>query len=174
MLRLAAGRKAEPSATIIDSRTLRSTLESGERSGYDGGKRKKGSKIHMAVDTLGYPSLARAGPATSSARALLDQLVRTPSDILRVGNHPDYGMAVPNPDHFIPLLYLAELPGVEGVEVDPLLRGYAMGSISMTCYGLRADLTLSPSMQPICRAASRPIKPTCESAHQSTASSRSP
>lgn len=40
---LAAGRKAEPSAAIIDSRTLRSTPESGECAGYDGGKRKKGS-----------------------------------------------------------------------------------------------------------------------------------
>lgn len=48
VLRLAAGRTAEPSAAIIDSRTLRSTPESGERAGYDGGKRKKGSKLHMA------------------------------------------------------------------------------------------------------------------------------
>ena len=38
VLRLAAGRKAEPTAAIIDSRTLRSTPESGERAGYDGGK----------------------------------------------------------------------------------------------------------------------------------------
>ncbi len=42
VLRLAAGRNAEPTAAIIDSRTLRSTPESGERAGYDGGKRKKG------------------------------------------------------------------------------------------------------------------------------------
>ena len=47
VLRLAAGRKAEPTAAIIDSRTLRSTPESGERAGYDGGKRKNGSKIQM-------------------------------------------------------------------------------------------------------------------------------
>lgn len=46
VLRLAAGREAEPTAAIIDSRTLRSTPESGEQAGYDGGKRKKGSKIH--------------------------------------------------------------------------------------------------------------------------------
>jgi hypothetical protein len=52
VLRLAAGHRGEPTAAIIDSRTLRSTPESGECAGYDGGKRKKGSKIHMAVDTL--------------------------------------------------------------------------------------------------------------------------
>jgi len=54
ILRIAAGRQATPSAAILDSRTLRSTPESGHRAGYDGGKRKKGSKIHLAVDTLGH------------------------------------------------------------------------------------------------------------------------
>ena len=53
VLRLAAGRAEEPTAAIIDSRTLRSTPESGARAGYDGAKRKRGSKLHMAVDTLG-------------------------------------------------------------------------------------------------------------------------
>jgi transposase len=54
VLRLAAGRREEPTAAIIDSRTLRSTPESGQRAGYDGAKRKRGSKVHMAVDTLGH------------------------------------------------------------------------------------------------------------------------
>ena len=54
VLRLADGRAAEPSAVVMDSRTLRSTPESGERAGYDGAKRKKGTKLHMAVDTLGH------------------------------------------------------------------------------------------------------------------------
>ena len=54
VLRLAAGRKEEPTAAILDSRTLRSTPESGPRAGYDGAKRKRGSKVHMAVDTLGH------------------------------------------------------------------------------------------------------------------------
>src|SRR5215475_1402187 len=53
LLRLAAGREAEPSAAIFDSRTLQSTPESGHRAGYDGAKRRKGSKVHLAVDTLG-------------------------------------------------------------------------------------------------------------------------
>ena len=54
LLRLALGRKATPSAAVLDSRTVSSTPESGERAGYDGYKRRKGSKIHIAVDTLGH------------------------------------------------------------------------------------------------------------------------
>ena len=54
ILRVLEGRAEEPSAAIFDSRTLQSTPESGHRGGYDGAKRKKGSKVHMAVDTLGY------------------------------------------------------------------------------------------------------------------------
>jgi hypothetical protein len=38
---------------VVDSRTLQSTPESGARAGYDGGKRRKGAKVHAAVDTLG-------------------------------------------------------------------------------------------------------------------------
>jgi transposase len=53
VLRLAAGRSVEPSAAIFDSRTLQSSPESGHRAGYDGAKRRKGSKVHAAVDTLG-------------------------------------------------------------------------------------------------------------------------
>lgn len=53
VLRLAVGRNEQPSAAIFDSRTLQSSPESGERAGYDGAKRRKGSKTHMAVDTLG-------------------------------------------------------------------------------------------------------------------------
>jgi transposase len=54
LLRVLEGRAEEPSAAIFDSRTLQSTPESGHRGGYDGAKRKKGSKVHMAVDTLGH------------------------------------------------------------------------------------------------------------------------
>src|SRR5512143_2640090 len=53
LIRLAKGKKEQPSAVIFDGRTVQSTPESGERAGYDGYKRKKGSKIHLAVDTLG-------------------------------------------------------------------------------------------------------------------------
>jgi transposase len=77
VLRLAAGRKAEPTAAIIDSRTLRSTPESGERAGYDGGKRKKGSKIHMAVDTLGHLLALHVTPASAEDRGEVERLART-------------------------------------------------------------------------------------------------
>lgn len=46
-------RDEQPSAVVLDARTLQSTPESGERAGYDGHKKKHGSKIHIAVDTLG-------------------------------------------------------------------------------------------------------------------------
>jgi transposase len=54
MLRMAQGRTGQPSAAIFDGHTLQSTCESGPRAGYDGYKRKKGRKVHMAADTLGY------------------------------------------------------------------------------------------------------------------------
>ncbi|RYE04489.1 MAG: 4,5-DOPA dioxygenase extradiol [Sphingomonadales bacterium] len=74
--------------------------------------------------------------------AVLEQISSSPADILRVREHPDYALAVPTPDHFIPLLYLAGLAAAEGATLEPLVRGYAMGSISMTCYGLGADIAL--------------------------------
>jgi transposase len=76
MLRLAAGRKAEPSAAIIDSRMLRSTPESGERVGYDGAKRKKGSKLHIAVDTLGHLLALHVTPASAQDRDEVENLAR--------------------------------------------------------------------------------------------------
>jgi len=54
LLREFAGRKGQPTAMIMDSRTLQSTPESGSRGAYDGAKRRKGSKVHAAVDTLGH------------------------------------------------------------------------------------------------------------------------
>jgi hypothetical protein len=48
-----AGRKDQLTAACIGSRTLQSAPENGARAGYDGAKRRKGWKIHIAVDTLG-------------------------------------------------------------------------------------------------------------------------
>ena len=70
--------------------------------------------------------------------AVLRQLADAPADILKVAEHPDYELAVPTPDHFIPLLYLAGLAAAEG-GVRPLIQGYALGSLSMTCYGMGTD-----------------------------------
>ena len=74
LLRLASGRAEEPTAAIIDSRTLRSTPESGTRAGYDGAKRKRGSKVHMAVDTLGHLLALHVTPADVGDRAAVGRL----------------------------------------------------------------------------------------------------
>jgi 4,5-DOPA dioxygenase extradiol len=74
--------------------------------------------------------------------AVADRLGRDPGDILKVQEHPDYALAVPTPDHFAPLLYIAGLAAAAGISPEPLVRGYAMGSISMTCYGIGADVEL--------------------------------
>ena len=74
--------------------------------------------------------------------AAVEQLARAPGDVLQLLGHADYDAAVPTPDHFIPLLYLAGIAAAEGVSAEPLMRGYAMGSISMTCYAVGADVAL--------------------------------
>ena len=74
LLRLAKGKNEQPSAAIFDGRTVQSTPESGERAGYDGYKRKKGSKIHLAVDTLGLLLAAHVTPANEQERAQVQKL----------------------------------------------------------------------------------------------------
>jgi transposase len=76
ILRIAAGRSEQPSAAIIDSRTLRSTPESGARAGYDGAKRKKGSKLHLAVDTLGHLLTLHVTPANTDDRAEVGRIAK--------------------------------------------------------------------------------------------------
>ena len=76
ILRLLEGRPEEPSAAILDSRTLRSTPESGHRAGYDGAKRKKGSKVHMAVDTLGHLLSLHVTAADEQDRGQVAKLAR--------------------------------------------------------------------------------------------------
>jgi transposase len=69
VLRLAEGRDPEPTAAILDSRTLQSSPESGARAGYDGHKRRRGSKVHLAVDTLGHLLALLVTPADAQDRA---------------------------------------------------------------------------------------------------------
>jgi len=69
LIREIEGRMPQPRAAILDSRTLQSTPESGGRAGYDGHKRRKGSKVHLAVDTLGQLLAVVVTPANEQDRA---------------------------------------------------------------------------------------------------------
>jgi 4,5-DOPA dioxygenase extradiol len=72
--------------------------------------------------------------------AVAEQLKSDPGGILRLTSHADFALAAPTPDHFVPLLYIAGLAAASGERMDALVRGYAMGSLSMSCYGVGADL----------------------------------
>ncbi|MGY3091349.1 transposase [Hymenobacter sp. UYAg731] len=72
--RLLLGRPATPSAVVLDGRTLQSTPESGHRAGYDGAKRRKGSKAHIAVDMLGQLLSVVITPANEQERAQVGEL----------------------------------------------------------------------------------------------------
>jgi transposase len=85
LLRVAQGRNAQPSAAIFDGRTLQSTPESGARAGYDGHKKKKGSKIHLAVDTLGNVLTMLATPANAQERAQVGELAAAVQEV--TGDH---------------------------------------------------------------------------------------
>ncbi len=81
LLRLAQGRAAAPSAVIFAGRTLQSTPESGSRAGYDGHKRKKGSTVHMAVDTLGHLLALLVTPANEQERAPVAELAAAVQEV---------------------------------------------------------------------------------------------
>jgi len=74
VLRVAEGREPEPTAAIFDGRTMQSTPESGGRAGYDGHKKRNGSKVHMAVDTLGHLLALRVTPANVQERQQVAEL----------------------------------------------------------------------------------------------------
>lgn len=76
ILRVKEGRKKQPTAAVIDSRTVRSTPESGHRAGYDGHKRTNGSKVHVAVDTLGQLLALMVTPANENDRTTVAELAQ--------------------------------------------------------------------------------------------------
>jgi transposase len=81
VLRLAQGRNEEPSAAIFDSRTVQSSPESGHRAGFDGAKRRKGSKVHLAVDTLGHLLALHVTPANEQDRAQVSELAAAVQEV---------------------------------------------------------------------------------------------
>jgi transposase len=76
VLRELSERASQPTAVILDGRTVQSTPESGARAGYDGHKRRKGSKVHIAVDTLGHLLALKVTPANEQERAQVGALAQ--------------------------------------------------------------------------------------------------
>ena len=89
LVREHAGRHAQPTAMILDSRTIQSTPTSGARAGYDGAKRRKGSKVHAAVDTLGHLLALHVTPANAQDRAQVATLAEAVQAI--TGQHVTLG-----------------------------------------------------------------------------------
>ncbi len=77
------------------------------------------------------------------ARALM---IEAPTEIGRLVDHPDFDLAVPTPDHFLPLLHLAGLGGAAGGGVEVLVDGYAFGSLSMTAYTLGLTCSIDSAL----------------------------
>jgi len=80
VLRVCHGKRSWPTAAIIDSRTIKSTPESGSRSGYDGYKHTQGSKVHKVVDTLGHLLALHVTPANESERDQVELLAKQVQD----------------------------------------------------------------------------------------------
>ena len=112
ILRLAAGRHEEPTAAIIDSRTLRSTPESGTRAGYDGAKRKRGSKVHMAVDTLGHLLALHVTPADVGDRTAVARLAADIQDATGEAS------LLPTSIRATPATAAAEAAAAEGIRLE--------------------------------------------------------
>jgi transposase len=81
LVRAAAGRRAQPSEGIVGSRTLRSTVESGQRAGVDGHKRVRGSKVHAVVDSMGTLLALTVTPANEAKRRQLSALAERVQEV---------------------------------------------------------------------------------------------
>jgi len=81
LLREIEGRPPQPTAAVLDGRTRQSSPESGGRAGYDGHKKRKGSKVHLAVDTLGHLLTLVVTPANAQERAQVAELAEQVQDV---------------------------------------------------------------------------------------------
>jgi 4,5-DOPA dioxygenase extradiol len=99
------------------------------------------SRIDWARPDHGFDWARRFDDA---ARAAITQ---QPSDVLGLARHPDFPAAVPTPDHFLPLVYIAGLADATARPAGAIVDGYAMGSISMTAYAVGAPEPVGPADQ---------------------------
>jgi transposase len=152
VLRMASGRAEEPSAVVLDSRTLRSTPESGARAAWDGHKRTRGSKLHAAVDTLGQVLALHVTPANADDRAavatLADAVQEATGDSVNLA-YVDQGYtgeraAKAAADHGI-ALEVVKLPEAKRGPHPELVEGRA----AATQMGRRASLRLDGPLPPI-------------------------
>ena len=88
--------------------------------------------------------------------AVTSQLLDAPGDVLRLTEHPDYDLAVPTPDHFIPLVYFAGLTASAETRSDVFAEGYTYGSLSMTCHTIGAPARPSVTGEQAAAAAVTP------------------
>ena len=73
--------------------------------------------------------------------AAVKLMTEDPSSIAKLQEHPDFALAVPTPDHFLPLIYTAGMAAANG-GAQALIQGYSMGSLSMTSYNVGPELDL--------------------------------
>ena len=66
-------------------------------------------------------------------------MTTSPSEIVGITAHEDFELAVPTPEHFLPVVYLAGLAATAGETAHVLVDGYAMGSLSMVSYTLGCE-----------------------------------
>jgi 4,5-DOPA dioxygenase extradiol len=101
-------------------------------------------RIDMRYPATGFDWARRFDDA---AREILTS---SPADIARLREHPDYCDAVPTPEHFLPIVYMAGMAAADGANADVLIDGYALGSLSMTSYtvGATALAELRPVVDP--------------------------
>jgi 4,5-DOPA dioxygenase extradiol len=92
-----------------------------------------------------------------AARSVIEE---RPEDVARLRDHPDYRMAVPTPDHFLPFAYLAGLAAAGAGTVAPLVEGPAYGSLSMASYVL--DPVAPVPAEPVGGAASASVPDPAE------------
>jgi len=71
--------------------------------------------------------------------AAAEVMMNRPGDIASLAEHSDFTAAVPTPDHFVPLLYTAGIAAAAPAGAEAVVRGYALGSLSMTCYGVSCE-----------------------------------